>query len=212
MIAVGEEVMINVGVVVGTSDGSDVGLILFGLEDRKRVGSIDGYDDGLLEGMIDGIVVDVVVGDTVTIAVGLAVDILDSKLVGEFVALNNGGIDGFVEGLDVGDNDNVEDCILDGMELWIEVSNVVGIVDGVDDWEYVWDKDGFDVGSEVGEIKGNDDDDGNTLNDMVGKVLGNIENDVDGFKLGCGEWMVDGLKVGMPDSRSLGFDVGDATR
>jgi hypothetical protein len=47
---------------------------------------------------------------------------------------------------------------------------------------------------------------------MVGKVLGNIENDVDGFKLGCGEWMVDGLKVGMPDSRSLGFDVGDATR
>jgi len=47
---------------------------------------------------------------------------------------------------------------------------------------------------------------------MVGKVLGNTENDVDGFKLGCGEWMVDGLKVGMPDSRSLGFDVGDATR
>jgi len=47
---------------------------------------------------------------------------------------------------------------------------------------------------------------------MVGKVLGNIENDVDGFKLGCREWMVDGLKVGMPDSRSLGFDVGDATR
>ena len=64
------------------------------------------------------------------------------------------------------------------------------------------------------EIKGNDDDDddGIALNDMVGKVLGNIENDVDGFKLGCGEWMVDGLKVGMPDSRSLGFDVGDATR
>jgi hypothetical protein len=41
MRAVGEEVMINVGVVVGTSDGSDVGLILLGLEDSKIVGSID---------------------------------------------------------------------------------------------------------------------------------------------------------------------------
>ena len=143
----GEEVMINVGVVVGTSDGSYVGLILFGLEDRKRVGTIDGYDDGLLEGMIDAIVVDVVVGDTVTISVGLAVDSLDGKLV------------------DITGNDDVAD-----------------------------------------------DDDGIALNDMVGKVLGNTENDVDGFKLGCGEWMVDGLKVGMPDSRSLGFDVGDATR
>lgn len=184
------------------------------------------------------------VDDTVvTIAVGLAVDILDGKQEGEFVTLNNGDIDGFEVGL-VDDNTNNDgdkdgnnvgdssDGSLDGMELWIDVSNVVGIedckMDGVDDdWEYDGDDDGFDVGSEVGDTDGEDDgvdigsevgdvdgdDDGMTLNNEVGTVLGNIDNDKDGFKLGCGERIPSvGLKVGMLDSRSLGLDVGDATR
>jgi hypothetical protein len=53
----------------------------------------------------------------VTIAVGLAVDILDGKLVGEFVALNDGSIDGFEEGQFDKNKDNCKDGILDGMEL-----------------------------------------------------------------------------------------------
>lgn len=66
--------MLAVGVLVGTSDGSDTD------DGTKIVGIIDGWDDDLLEGKIDGIVIGTVVGDTVvTIAVGLAVDILDGK-------------------------------------------------------------------------------------------------------------------------------------